>query len=263
MNIFNDKNKINDIEDDFIPNDSESKTSEEQKDSELNNTSEQPKRRRNKLNNKKLIAIIALAFIVVALVFILKGIFFKQGPVIRHANFFPKKQTKHIFNGSPSFPAVSGKPVQTKPGVVTPEALKTVNTGLVKKKNSAKKSKGDAGGDKISTVPEVPPMPLKSIKKMMEFNSRVNELGERLKIARLEQEIKSLNNAGSGVINNTSLSNISLVAVTKNTAIIAFGKRNVSMRVGMKYEGYECLMISPKGVALEKNNKVVNLSLSM
>jgi hypothetical protein len=257
MNIFNDEDKINDIEDESLPG-----NAEEQKSIGGDDIPEEP-RRRNRFKSKKLIVIIALAFIAGALVFILKGIFFKQGPVIRHANFFPKKQTKHIFNESPSFPAVSGKPVQTKPGVVTPEALKTVNTGLVKKKNSAKKSKGDAGGDKISTVPEVPLMPIKSIKKMMEFNSRVNELGERLKIARLEQEIKSLNNAGSGVINNTSLSNISLVAVTKNTAIIAFGKRNVSMRVGMNYEGYKCLMISPKGVALEKNNKVVNLSLSM
>ena len=259
MDIFNDNKIIKDLDKD----ESSFSSGEEQEPAgQMEEETKVPKRR-SKFKSKKLIIIAASGVVLTALIFGLKGVFFKKEPDIRHT-LFPIKQTKPIIDKSPLFPAISNKPVQTKPvpasDSITSEDLKTDNAA-VKKTNSVKNNKiGNAS--KAPIVPALPPMSLKSIKQMMKFNTRINELGEKVKIARLEQEIKSLNHSGGG-INNTSLSNISLVAVTKNSAIIAFGKNDVSMTVGMKYAGYECLMINAKGVALEKNNRVINLSLSM
>jgi hypothetical protein len=263
-----DINKLKDLDED------ESSLGEEIKpagteEEENNNTVSSPKMRgKFKFKNKKLIIIIASGFILVALFFVLKGVFFKKGPRIRQANFsfLKKKSLKQT-----SFP-IPVKPAKTKPKLsgAKPAKAKNFKTAGVFKVQKSNLIKSQNTGSISKTVnkmpvrvPALPPMPLKSIKQMMKFNSRINELGEKVKIARLEQEIKSLNQTGAGGINNTTSSNISLVAVTKNTAIIAFGKNDVSMTVGMKYAGYECLMINAKGVALEKNNRVINLSLSM
>ena len=264
MDIFNDNKIIKDLDED----ESSSGGGEEQKpvgqmEEENRDTVLSPKRR-SKFKYKKLIIIAASGFILIALIFVLKAVFFKKGPRIRQA-LFPLKQTKPIIDKSSLFPAISSKPVQTKPvpasDSIASEDLKTDNAA-VKKTNLVKNNK-IGNPSKALIVPALPPMSLKSIKQMMKFNSRINELREKVKIARLEQEIKSLNQTGAGGINNASISNISLLAVTKDSAIIAFGKNDVSMTVGMKYTGYECLMINSKGVALEKNNRVINLSLSM
>jgi hypothetical protein len=261
MDIFND-NKIKEDEDESSINGVNEQKSTYAAEEENNGTVSSPKGRgKFKFKNKKLIIIAASGFILVALFFIFKGIFFKKGPRIRQANFafLKKKSLKQT-----SFP-IPVKPAKTKPAKAnnfkTAGAFKVQKSNLIKSQNTGNINKTV---NKIpARVPALPPMPLKSIKQMMKFNTRINELGEKVKIARLEQEIKSLNQTAAGGINNASLSNISLVAVTKNSAIIAFGKNDVSMTVGMKYAGYECLMISANGVALEKNNRVINLSLSM
>ncbi len=265
MDIFND-NKIKEDEDESSINGANEQKSTYAAEEENNDTVSSPKRQgKFKFKNKKLIIIAASGFILAALFFIFKGIFFKKGPRIRQANFaFLKKKTLK----QTSFP-IPVKPEKTKPAKAknrpknfkTAGAFKVQKSNLIKSQNTGNVNKTV---NKIpARVPALPPMSFKSIKQMMKFNSRINELGEKVKIARLEQEIKSLNQTAAGGVNNTSLSNISLVAVTKNSAIIAFGKNDVSMTVGMKYAGYECLMISAKGVALEKNNRVINLSLSM
>ena len=114
-------------------------------------------------------------------------------------------------------------------------------------------------------VPALTPLP-GNIKEMLKYNTLINTLKKKAKIAQLEQQIKNLHsNGGFGQVagGNIAAPSISLVAVTRKTALIAFGKTDVLMTAGMKYDGYECLMVTPSTAALEKNHRVINLSLSM
>ncbi|MHB1681029.1 MAG: hypothetical protein ACYCTB_11085 [bacterium] len=220
---------------------------------------------KQKMTIKKIIMFAAIGIVIIAGIFILKNILFKKPE--NSANFLQTKiQTKPIIRKSTSFLNI------TNPKPVIPVKIKTVkhtNQALLannfdKNKNIVIKKSKSSDKNKVFGVPTIPLMPAKSIKEMLKFNNEVNSLGQKLKIARLEQEIKSLHQNSAGGLNTASTeSNIFLIAITKNTAIIAFGKHNVSMKVGMKYGGYKCLMITSAGVALERNNRVINLSLSM
>ncbi|MHB8293022.1 MAG: hypothetical protein ACYDEG_11250 [bacterium] len=134
-----------------------------------------------------------------------------------------------------------------------------VNTKIASKTKVINKTKS------ALHVPSIPSMPLKSIKEMLKFNTKINKLSEEEKIAQLKQQIKTLSgNSGLGAISSGSISNnIALIAMTKSTALISFGKSKVMMKVGMKYNGYECLMINSDTVVLEKNHKVININLGM
>jgi len=113
-------------------------------------------------------------------------------------------------------------------------------------------------------VLKVPALPIAHIKNMLKFNSEIGRLKEQVKIAQLESQIKTLKNTavpgGAAAQNSNS---ITLIALTKNTALISFGKAQVTMKVGMSYGGYRCLMIAPDSVTLERGGRTINLSLSM
>ena len=104
-----------------------------------------------------------------------------------------------------------------------------------------------------------------NINEMIKYNNLINTLKEKAKIAQLEQQIKSLHNTNDSNIAGGNLSKvgISLVAITKNKALISFGNKDVFMSSGMNYNGYECIMINSNSVVLEKNHRMINLSLSM
>jgi hypothetical protein len=116
----------------------------------------------------------------------------------------------------------------------------------------------------INIVPAIPLNIKEHIKHMLKYNSEVNVLKEQVKIAQLESEIKNLSHSGNlpGSA-NSGASSIKLIAIGRNTALVGFGKTNITMKVGTTYYGYKCLMITSDSVTLEKNSKVINLSLGM
>lgn len=225
-----------------------------------------------KITAKKIMMLSAAAVIIIAGLSAAKNILLKP----QNNNLFTQKTgpAKPLTNKSPDFSDITGKPaLQAGHGA----AGKTSNPDPLNDDNSTANNYGaaasfekkgkTAGWNEPSVIPAPPALPQGNIKDMLKFNAEINKLSEEAKIARLKRQIKNLRRVppGSldGISGNANEPNMHLVAVTKNTAIIAFGKRNVLMRTGMKYAGYECLMINKNGVALEKNNIVINLSLSM
>ncbi len=112
---------------------------------------------------------------------------------------------------------------------------------------------------------KVPPISSESMKSVLKFNTEINKLKEQAQIAQLRQQIKTLTNSSSiaGAINSGNPNNVSLVGISKNQAIVKFGKTDVTMSVGGSYDGYTCLMIKNTGIVLEKGNKAINLNFSM
>ena len=103
------------------------------------------------------------------------------------------------------------------------------------------------------------------MKSVLKFNTEINKLKEQAQIAQLRQQIKTLANSSTiaGGINPGNPNNVSLVGISKNQAIVKFGKTDVTMSVGSSYDGYTCLMIKNTGIVLEKGNKAINLNFSM
>jgi hypothetical protein len=197
------------------------------------------------MNNKKLI-IIAAAVVVLAAagLFTLKTFLFK-----------PKKNDA-LFH--PVNPAAS------KPEMLAINNAPAIHTSL----SSRKKTLPAASAPVVKAVKErsngIPTVSPEKIKGMLKLNAEINKLNEEAKVAQLKQEIKNLNKIpGSFGGGAAAGSDISLEAISKGAAIVNFGKKDVTMRVGMSYGGYKCLTIKENGVVLKKNNKIINLSLSI
>ena len=273
MNIFKSKNRINDAEKESLLN-----NTEEQKIIGDGDIYEEP-RRKNQFSGKKLVVIIVLAFVIGFLVFIFKDVFFKPMPIIRHASFPPKQMNfkKSNLNLSMSSSVIPQK-VKVNHIKKNVSVANIGNVGNVKHstnnisgnskvKNTSlvnKKAAAVHRNHNFSVVPAIPLNIKEHIKHMLRYNSEVNVLKEQVKIAQLESEIKNLSHSGNlpGSA-NSGASSIKLIAIGKNTALVGFGKTNITMKVGTTYYGYKCLMIANNSVTLERNNKVINLSLGM
>ena len=210
-------------------------------------------KQKKKLNlNKK--SVITVAGVILALILIAiaaKGLLFKQPKKISIFGKMPG----YVINKSSKFPSLS-KPMpktHTIKKQIAPQAI------LPKKVKVAKKVKAQAPVKAVQM-----PVISENMKRMLKFNNTINKLKEEAKIAQLNQQIKSLSRtgvtgAGGSSINGT----ISLIGISKNLAILKFGKKDISMKVGSYYSGYRCLLINKSSVVLEKNNRTVHLNLSL
>lgn len=240
---------INNIKE--IPGENTDAIKEEQKGD--NESSEEPKTF-NKLKffkNKKIIILAGIIIIAILGLFIIKQLFLQPPP---DNIIFSKKllQTKPVIDKTNNFSSTIKELSKKSPTVSkTKRNKKNLILSNVKKIN------------KNVTAFKVPSISAASMKSMLKFNAEVNQLKQEAQIAQLKQQIKSLNKQGFNSPGGAQAQSVSLIAITKNTALIAFGKQNVSMTVGMKYGGYTCLMIKNNSVVLERNNRTINLSLSV
>jgi hypothetical protein len=226
------------------------------------------------MNNKKLIIIISVVVVVVAAgLFALKTFLFKPKKNNGFLHLNNAAVSRPIINNSPAFKSFAKKTTLSKTAVPTVKTFNKQsnsadNKAAAQSKAITANNNKAAGQNKALAISEMSAGAPKKIKYMLKLNAEINKLNEEAKVAQLKQEIKNLNKIPGGVggvggVNNAAASSISLVAISKGAAIVNFGKKNVAMRVGMSYGGYKCLLISSTGIALEKNNKVINLSLSI
>ena len=238
---------------------------------DMENKEEPAARRKPKFNfkSKKLIAVPIILIIVAVFIFIAKQ-FLKPAPEIIKPNIaFPAKaQQEPLINKSSKFSFLTDKSSKSiNPPVknlkVGANFVRTNKYSERQKKVSKVKTKPAKENPQIAF--KVPPISLESMKSELKFNTEINKLKEQAQIAQLKQQIKTLTNSSTiaGGINQGNSNNISLVGISKNKAMVKFGKTDVTMSVGSNYYGYTCLMIKNTGVVLEKGNKAINLNLSM
>lgn len=211
--------------------------------------------------NKKIIIFAGVVITAILALFIIKQIFLPPPP---NNIIFPKKllQTKPVINKTSNFLSTV-KELSQKTGKSIKSTVPIVKKTKRNKKNLIKPNVKTINKNDIAF--KVPSISTESMKSMLKFNAEINTLTQKAKIAQLKQQIKTLNKQGfnSPGPGESQAQSVSLIAITKNTALIAFGKQNVSMTVGMKYGGYTCLMIKNNSVVLERNNRTINLSLSV
>ncbi len=225
--------------------------------------------------SKIIISYAVVGIIIIAAILALKNIFFRQPNNIdfsaKSVHMKPTANNKskpfNALPGKSALPEIAGA-VQSADNSAADKYDNSAANRLVLEPEGIKKSK-TTGAIEPYAVTGMPAPSQENIKDMLKYNAEINRLSEEAKIAQLKQQIKNLyirggNGSGAyGAYRNIAGTDISLVAATKNTAVIAFGKKNILMRAGMKYAGYECLAINQNGVALEKNDRVINLSLGM
>ncbi|MCL4497111.1 MAG: hypothetical protein M0016_02450 [Deltaproteobacteria bacterium] len=225
-----------------------------------------------RFKSKKLI-IIPIILVMVALAFIIKGLFFKP-QTIKLSSF----QSKPIINKSGKFlisdlSETSGNNISPSGKNLSKNAVKPVlrNRNSEPQRNKAARHKRinrastNTQGAASNFTFKVPAISSESMKSVLKFNTEINKLKEQAQIAQLRQQIKTLANSSTiaGGINPGNPNNVSLVGISKNQAIVKFGKTDVTMSVGSSYDGYTCLMIKNTGIVLEKGNKAINLNFSM
>ena len=226
---------------------SDQDNSAEENSLDIKDTAKNIKQKKELNLNKK--SVITAAGIIIALILIViaaKGLLFKQPKKI---SIFGKMG--YVINKSSKFPSLS----MTKPHTIK----KQIAPPAILPKKVAKKVKALAPV-KAAQLPVIS----ENMRRMLKFNNTINKLKEEAKIAALNQQIKSLSRtgvtgAGGSSINGT----ISLIGISKNLAILKFGKKDISMKVGSYYSGYRCLLINKSSVVLEKNNRTVHLNLSL
>ena len=208
-------------------------------------------KQKKKLNLDKK-SVITVAGVILALILIAiaaKGLLFKQPKKISIFGKMPG----YVINKSSKFPSLS-KPMpktHTIKKQIAPQAI------LPKKVKVAKKVKAQAPVKAVQM-----PVISENMKRMLKFNNTINKLKEEAKIAQLNQQIKSLSRTGVTGAGGIAPA-ISLIGISKNLAILKFGKKDISMKVGSYYSGYRCLLINKSSVVLEKNNRTVHLNLSL
>jgi len=232
---------------------------QEQDNMSFNNENIKPPKPAKKTFNKKMfLAAGALIVLLIAGFIIIKKVFAPKPAIPRFGRML---QTKPIINNappallldksSPKTTVPAGKPKDISKKDISKEPV-NVQKQIAKQNTNSE------------PVLKVPALPIAHIKNMLKFNSEIGRLKEQVKIAQLESQIKTLKNTavpgGAAAQNSNS---ITLIALTKNTALISFGKAQVTMKVGMSYGGYRCLMIAPDSVTLERGGSTINLSLSM
>lgn len=225
--------------------------------------------KKGRFNAVRIIAMSAAVLIVILVA--AKIIIFKSAPPDRD---FPLKHVQSVNKKGP-YPDITEAPGNNN-GVssVKPASLPTlppviketgagpsaaVNTAPPLKKTNIQTNAPGGQGSALIPLPG-------NIKEILKYNTEINTLKKKAKIAQLEQEINNLHtDGGPGQVAGGGIAqpNITLVAITKKTALIAFGKTDVLMTPGMKYDGYECLIVTGSTAALEKNHRVINLNLSM
>lgn len=224
---------------------------------EIEDSAREKKQKNNFLKNKKLIIITAVVLIIFTAAVFIKQTLFKSSPhIIRPNRLIFKSKT------------LNPKPVNflNKRGTFNiPVKKERKKAGKEPVKQSDHKRIQKISKKVMKPTVYVPPVPIENMKSMLKFNTEINKLKEQAQIAQLRQQIKTLTNspvAGAGAVNSGNM-NLSLVGISKNQAIVEFGKTDVTMSVGSSYDGYTCLMIKNTGIVLEKGAKAINLNFSM
>ena len=208
------------------------------------NTSDIKKKKQKKLWKLDKKSVITAAGILIALILIViaaKGLLFKQPKKI---SIFGKQLVK-----SPKFPPLSKTRPQAVPQTILPKKVKVAKK--VKLKTQILPVKAAQA-----------PVISKNMRRMLKFNNTINKLKEEAKIASLNQQIKSLSRTGIAGVGGIAPA-ISLIGISKNLALLRFGKKDISMKTGGYYDGYRCLLINKSSVVLEKNNRTIHLNLSL
>ncbi len=237
----------------------------------MENKEEPAARRKPKINfkSKKLIAVPIILIIAAVFIFIAKQFLKPAQEIIKPNIVFPSKaQQEPLVNKSSKFSFLTDKSSKSINPLV--KNLK-VGANFVRtnkypeRQKKVSKVKTKPAKENSQVVFKVPAISLESMKSELKFNTEINKLKEQAQIAQLRQQIKTLTNSSTiaGGINQGNSNNVSLVGISKNQAIVKFGKTDVTMSVGSSYYGYTCLMIKNTSVVLEKGNKAINLNLSM
>ena len=250
------------------------KNNEENEEINMENKEEPVARRKPKFNfkSKKLIAVPIILIISAVFIFIAKQFLKPAQEIIKPNITFPSKaQQEPLVNKSSKFSFLTDK---SSKSINPPVKNLKLGANFVRTNKYSERQKKvnkvriKSAKENSQVVFKVPPISLESMKSELKFNTEINKLKEQAQIAQLKQQIKTLTNSSTiagiaGGINQGNSNNISLVGISKNKAMVKFGKTDVTMSVGSNYYGYTCLMIKNTGVVLEKGNKAINLNLSM
>ncbi len=232
---------------------SDQDNSAEENSLDIKDTAKNIKQKKELNLNKK--SVITAAGIIIALILIAvaaKGLLFKKPKKISIFGKMPG----YVINKSSKFPSLS-KPMpktHTIKKQIAPQAI------LPKKVKVAKKVKLKTQILPVKAAQA--PVISKNMRRMLKFNNTINKLKEEAKIASLNQQIKSLSRTGIAGVGGIAPA-ISLIGISKNLALLRFGKKDISMKTGGYYDGYRCLLINKSSVVLEKNNRTIHLNLSL